>query len=306
MEYSGILFVCCILPLVLLGYFLIPDVARKNKYLIVVSLILIGLSQLVYLPLIVWMAYLTFKLTLKIQRGKKTTAIGPVAVNLGALLLLKYLDPIIVQFGFFADKGGLLVWLVNAAVTWMNGLGFALGIPKSVAPLGFSFFVVTSLSYVLDVYRGKYPAEKRFGNLLLYLVMFPKFFQGPLVRYDEVRVTILERRMSFRRCIDGIVRFATGLGKKAVLADYCGWMITELVSSKSDQALVGSWLAAILFLFQVYFDFSGCCDMANGLARILGFRFPENFRKPYLAMSVTEFWERWNITLREFFEEHVL
>lgn len=305
MEFSGLLFVCGMLPLIILGYFLIPDMAGKNKYLIAVSLILIGLSQIIYLPLIVGITYLTYRMSLKIRRGKMATVIVPAAFNLGSLLVLKYLDPILVQFGLFADKGGLLVGFASEAIYRINGLGMNLNIPESVAPLGFSFYILSSLSYILDVYKGKYPAEKKFGNLLLYFVMFSKYFQGPLVRYDQIRGQILPRRVSFHRCLEGAARFATGLGKKAILADYCGVYLLELASSKSDQALVGSWIAAILFFFRIYFDFTGCCDMANGLANIFGFRFPENFKKPYMAISVTEFWERWNITLRGFFVDYV-
>ena len=305
MEFSSLLFVTGVLPLFLLIYFLIPDVGRRNMLLIVFSLLLITLRQPVYLPLLFLLSRYTFSSAKKIRKGQKRTVALPVAVNLCALLLLKYLDPILVQLGLFTRQGGLLQGIVKQIVDAMNGLGMTLNIPQKLAPIGFSFFVLSSVSYLLDVYRGKCQAESSFRNLLLYLLLFPKYFQGPLARYAELSSQIRERHENYRAVFDGALRFCTGLGKKVLLADFCGYMIGEFAAAKSDLTLVGSWLTAVLYLFRIYYDFSGCCDMAVGLGRILGFRFPENFNRPYLALSVTEFWERWNLTLRKFFADYV-
>ncbi len=305
MEFSSLFFISCLLPLIVLCYYLIPDVGRRNIFLLAVSFLMFGMCQPVYIPLLVILSQVTFRMGQKVRKGRRGTVCLPVAVNLAALLLLKYADSILVQLGAFAEKGGLFLGLVRGLVEWLNSLGMTLRLPDTLAPLGFSFFVVSSVSYLLDVYRGKCAPEKCYRDFLLYLMFFPKFFQGPLVRYGEMRVQIRERRDNFRRVFDGILRFVTGLGKKVLLADYCGRIIAEMAVSKSDQALVGSWLGAVLFLLQIYYDFSGCCDMAVGLGKIFGFRLPENFKRPYLAMSVTEFWERWNVTLRAFFVDNV-
>ncbi len=305
MDFSGLFFLTGVLPAILLTYFLIPDVGRRNLFLIGASLLIFGLCQPVYLPLLLILSRYTYASARKIRRGKKGTVAIPVAVHLLALLLLKYLDPILVQLGVGVQSGGLLLGFTGRIVEALNKFGMRLQIPSTLAPLGFSFLVLSSISYLLDVYRGNCTAESSFRNLLLYLLIFPKFYQGPFVRYGDLSPQIRERRENFRAVFDGALRFCTGLGKKVLLADFCGHMISDLAAVKSDLTLVGSWLTAGLYLFRIYYDFSGCCDMAVGLGRMLGFRFPENFNRPYLALSVTEFWERWNITLRSFFTDYV-
>lgn len=299
------LFFTGVLPLFLLIYFLIPDVRRRNLLLLVFSLLVITLLQPVYLLLLFALSRYSFCAAKKIRKGQKRTVALPVTVNLSALLLLKYLDPILVQLGLFTQQGGLLLGVINRIVEAVNGLGMALNLPEQLAPIGFSLFVLSSVSYLLDIYRGKSKPEESFLNLLLWLVLFPKFFQGPLVRYGELLPQIRERRENFRAVFDGAVRFCTGLGKKVLLADFCGYMIGQFAAARSDLTLVGSWVTAVLYFFRIYYDFSGCCDMAIGFGKILGFRFPENFNRTYLALSVTEFWERWNLTLRKFFADYV-
>ncbi len=292
MEFSGLFFLSAALPVVLLAYFLIPDVGRRNVLLILASLLLYGVWQPVYVPLLLMLCRLNFSQALKIKKGRRDTVVFPIAFDLGVLAVLKYADPFLLGF-------------VSAGVEWLNGYGLKLQCPDTLTPLGISFFTLTAISYLLDVYRGKYPAERSFRHFLLHMVMFPKLFQGPLVRYDQTVPYLKERREHYRQSFDGLVRFCTGLGKKVLLADCCGRMIAELVSAKSDQALVGSWLVAVLFFFQIHYDFSGCCDMAVGLGRIFGFKFPENFNLPYTALSVTEFCQRWNLTLGSFFRDYV-
>lgn len=305
MEFSGLFSLYGVLPLTLLAYFLIPDVGRKNTLLIVASLLLYAMCQPLYVPVLLLLCRMNFRMAQKIKKGRKNTVLLPVACNLGVLLLLKYADPLLMLAGIGAESGGLLTGFAGRVVEALNKLGMSMEKPTSLAPLGISFYTLTVISYLLDVYRGKHPAERSFKSFLLHMVLFPKLFQGPIVRYEQVSPQLKERRENYRQVVEGLLRFCTGLGKKVLLADYCGRMIAELAEMKSDQALIGSWLAAVLFLFRIYYDFSGCCDMAVGLGRIFGFRFPENFNLPYTALSVTDFCERWNLTLGNFFRDYV-
>ena len=156
-----------------------------------------------------------------------------------------------------------------------------------------------------DVYRGKVKAERSFFNLLLYLSMFPKMMQGPIVRYEQVARQLMDRRTTPRAAFEGAQRFIIGLAKKVLLADYAGKVVASLSTGGGNGTFVGAWLAALMFMFQIYFDFSGYSDMAIGLGRIFGFRYCENFDLPYISTSITEFWRRWHMSLGSFFRDYV-
>ena len=305
MEFSSLLFLYVVLPMILLGYFLIPDVGRRNMFLIAVGMLLYSMVQPLYLLLMVLLSRFTFTMAKKMKHDKPASLFLPVLVNLIPLLLLKYLDPVLLSAGIGAKEGGILLGLIGKAVDAINGTGLKLHAPVSLTPLGCSFYVLGAISYLTDVYRGKFPAEKSYKSFLLYVFFIPKLFQGPVVRYDQMRLQLRERKENYRAVFEGALRFFTGLGKKVLLADACARMINEMAASGSNLALVGSWLTAELFLFRVYYDFSGCCDMAVGLGRIFGFRLPENFNLPFMALSVTEFFERWNLTLRSFVKDYI-
>ena len=305
MEFSGLFFLYVLLPLFLLGYFLFPDVGRKNVYLIAVSFLMYALIQPLYAVVIFVISRANFRWSLMIRKGKKKTVAVPLLVNIVVLFVLRYLDPVLLAAGIGVGENGLLAGLIGRIVQGLNDHGMSLKIPVSLVPVGYAFFSLSSISYILDVYHGKYPPEKSFSQFLLYLVMFPKLFQGPLVRYDQVRLQLKQRGVYLRNILEGATRFATGLGKKVLIADFCGRMLLELSESGADQALFGAWLRPILVLFRIYFDLSAACDMAIGLGKILGFKFPENFKRPFTEMSVTEFFEGWNLTVRGFFCEYV-
>lgn len=301
MDLSCLLLFIC-LPVFVALYLLIPDVRRKNMLLIAGSLLVIGILQPCSLVLYLLLAWMTFKMAKNVKRGKKVTVILPISINLFFLFLLKYLDALLDETVL---TGGLILPALNKLIDYLNANGCTFPQALTLAPVGMSFYILLVASYLLDIYRGRIKAESRFGSFLLYFFMFPKFFQGPIVRYRDLALSLRERRTENARNFFGLLRFCTGLGKKVLLADGCGRIMIELAESGSDQALIGSWLAAALFFFRVYFDFSGCCDMVIGLAGILGFRLPENFIKPYQALSVTEFSERWNLTVRRFFLDYV-
>ena len=303
MEFANLYFLYILLPLTLLIYFLMPDVRRKNLVLLVVSLLFYAMGQPIYLLLLIGLSYANYQLALKIKAGDKRSLILPIAMNIGVLALFKYLDFFLGFFGI-STENGLLLGMVKGMVNGLNAIGFSFAEPTTVLPIGISFYTFSVISYLADVYTQKVKAEKVYLNFLLYICMFPKMLQGPIVRYEQVAKQLNERRTNPRMIFEGALRFCVGLAKKVLLADYCGKVVSEL-SSGGDQALIGAWLSAIMFMFQIYFDFAGYSDMAIGLGKIFGFRYCENFDLPYTSTSITEFWRRWHMSLGSFFRDYV-
>ena len=158
------------------------------------------------------------------------------------------------------------------------------------------------MSYVIDVYRGESKAEKNFASYATYLCLFPQLIAGPIVRYSDVARELRERSVDTAQFSLGVIRFLVGLGKKVLLANSIG-VLAEL--TVPDGSVLFSWLRAIAYTFQIYFDFAGYSDMAIGMGAMMGFQFPENFNYPYLSRSVTEFWRRWHMTLGGWFRDYV-
>ncbi len=304
MEFSNLYFLYILLPISLLVYFLMPDMRRKNMTLLVVSLLFYAMGQPLYLLLMVALSYLNFRMAHSIDPHEPSTLVLPVAVNIGVLVIFKYLDFFLGIFGL-GGEDGVMLGMAKGIVTSLNAIGFSFQTPSTVLPVGISFYIFSVISYMADVYRGKVAPEQRFSQLMLYLLMFPKLLQGPIVRYTDVAEQLQQRRHHPRMVFEGAQRFIMGLAKKVLLADYCGTIISEMRTGGGDTTLVGVWFVAILYMFQIYFDFSGYSDMAIGLGRIFGFRYCENFDRPYMSLSITEFWRRWHISLGSFFRDYV-
>jgi alginate O-acetyltransferase complex protein AlgI len=213
-----------------------------------------------------------------------------VVVNLAALGVFKYAD--------FA-VGNLNAWL-----RWL-GAG-AVPLPGLVLPIGISFFTFHAVSYVVDVYRRDAAAQKGPVQAALYLLLFPQLIAGPIIRYREIADQLARRRVSIDDMAVGVQRFVIGLGKKMLVANIVAVPVDRIFAMPSDQLTAGhAWLAMVCYTVQIYFDFSGYSDMAIGLARMFGFRFPENFRHPYSARSIQDFWRRWHISLSAWFRDYV-
>ena len=303
MEFTNLYFLYILLPLTMVVYFVIPDVRRKNIALLTISLLFYAMGQPLYIPLLVGLSYVNYILALRIRPDKKLTVVIPVAINIIVLALFKYLDFFLGMLGVQTETG-VLLGLLKSVTEGLNSIGFSFREPTTVLPIGISFYTFSAISYLVDVYRRKFPAEKSFFELLLYFCLFPKMLQGPIVRYEQMRKRLHQRKVNIRRVYEGLLRFVVGLSKKVLLADYCGKVVAELAGG-ADQALVGAWLSALLFTFQIYYDFSGYTDMAIGLGQMFGFRFCENFDLPYTSLSVTEFWRRWHMSLGSFFRDYV-
>ena len=185
---------------------------------------------------------------------------------------------------------------------------FSLNLPlkEVVLPIGISFYTFQALSYVVDVYRGEVKSEKNPLKVGLYIALFPQLIAGPIVRYNTIAAELTDRKETWDDFSAGAVRFTTGLAKKMVLANPCGYIADMAFNApQNEQTVLLCWMGAIAYTFQIYFDFSGYSDMAIGLGRMFGFHFLENFNFPYIAKGITDFWRRWHISLSTWFRDYV-
>ena len=178
--------------------------------------------------------------------------------------------------------------------------------PQIALPIGISFYTFQAMSYVIDVYRGQVGVQRSFAKFLLYVSLFPQLIAGPIVRYADVAGQIDARSFDAADAFYGATRFCIGLAKKVLLADAAGKVAAQILDGNAASATTAAaWLGIVLYTFEIYFDFSGYSDMAIGMGRIFGFKYPENFRLPYTSRSITEFWRRWHISLGSFFRDYV-
>lgn len=285
MVFSSVIFLCLFLPIVLGGYYLLPKREAKNLWLIAASLLFYAFSGLWYVLLLLFSVFCNYLAGLFVS-GRKGVLYVAVAVNLGVLGVFKYLT--------------FLVRTVDQLP------GVAITVSSIVLPVGISFFTFQGLSYVIDVYRNERLKSTRFRDVLLYIALFPQLTAGPIVRYEDVADEIKGRRHTLEQLANGLRRFIIGLSKKLLIADVCGSVVTLIYSA--ERSVLDSrtaWLAAVCYLIQIYFDFSGYSDMAIGLGLCFGFHFKENFNYPYISSSIQEFWRRWHISLSTWFREYL-
>ena len=287
MVFSSLLFLYVFLPVCLLLYFLVPGLTGKNIVLLCASLVFYAWGEPVYVFLMLAVAALNWGFGLLLEkRPEKLWLALCVALNLVSLVVFKY--------------AGFLVENCNAL------FGTALRDPQISLPIGISFYTFQALSYSVDVYRKDVGAQRSYWKFLLYVSMFPQLIAGPIVRYVDVAAQIESRESDPENVFRGVTRFCVGLGKKVLLADHVGQVADQLLGgSFTGATTLGIWLGALMYMFQIYFDFSGYSDMAIGLGRIFGFRYMENFKLPYTSKSISEFWRRWHISLSSFFRDYV-
>lgn len=178
--------------------------------------------------------------------------------------------------------------------------------PEIALPIGISFYTFQILSYIIDVYKNRVSTQKSLVNFALYISMFPQLIAGPIVQYSTIEAQLKKRNESCELVSKGIYLFCIGLAKKVIFANTAGAVYEKYLAIGFDRlSFLGAWSAIIFYAFQIYFDFSGYSDMAKGLGYMFGFEFPENFRYPYMADSITDFWRRWHITLSSWFRDYV-
>lgn len=302
MLFADILFLFLFLPLCIILYFAARNINSKNTVLLVFSLIFYAWGEPVRILLLLLSAAINYALAIMMELSKNTNKAKPYLVlslvyNIAMLGLFKYTDFII---------------------TNINGLfGTSLPLQHIALPLGISFYTFQIISYMMDVYWDKVSAQRKFADLLMYISLFPQLVAGPIVRYETIAEEIKHRRTTIVDFAEGASRLIVGLTKKVLIANNLN-LLVELMFNVEKSAegvttavnvgsstVVGTWIGVIAYSLQVYFDFSGYSDMAIGMGRIFGFHFDENFNHPFVCRSISEFWQRWHISLGSFFRDYL-
>ena len=286
MLFSSISFIYYFLPLILIIYFIVPK-RFKNIVLLLFSLFFYFYGEGIYIIFLLLSCFVNYVIGIMIDNyegeKRKLFLIIGLIFDIGLLIYFKYTN-------FFIDN-------------FNNLFNTSINIGKIIMPLGISFFTFQTISYLIDVYKKDVPADKSFIDLSCYITLFPQLVAGPIVRYQTIKEELKNKDISYDNFAYGIERFVFGLSKKVLLANNFG-LIVDLLN-KSSGSVLSSWLIAISYTLQIYFDFSGYSDMAIGLGRIFGFKFLENFNYPYIAKSITDFWRRWHISLSSFFRDYI-
>ena len=298
MVFSSPLFLCYFLPVFLGLYWLAPR-RLKNAVALAASLLFYAWGGLPFLGLFLGSVVVNFFLIRGMAaepvRGRQRIyLLISVVLNVAMLFYFKYAN------FFVANVGAVQSYFGGPALSW----------EKVVLPIGISFFTFEKLTYTIDVYRGVNKPLRSFWDFLLYIMLFPKLIAGPIVRFHEIAGQLdAEGRRPFETIdhkLAGLFRFTLGLAKKVLIANVLGEQADRVFAlDPNTLPLLTAWAGAGAYTLQIYFDFSGYTDMALGLGRLIGFQFPENFNSPYISRSITEFWQRWHITLGRWMRDYL-
>ncbi len=297
MEFHSSIFLTLFLPMVL-GLYFLADKKYKNKLLLVASILFYSWGEPRFFFAILITTIIDFYLVHKIHKSEKGNSrklflIISLSINFGLLFYYKYCS-------FFIENISILLQSVGIAkIKWL----------ELALPIGISFYTFETVTYVVDVYRKVHKPLKHFSDYLLYILLFPKLVAGPIIRYHEIADQITDRSANDTTDLKltGFYRFCIGLAKKVLIANALSQYYIDGVFQGNPELLSTSsaWLGLLAFTFQIYFDFSGYCDIAIGIGNMLGFKFPENFNSPYLSQSISEFWRRWHITLGNWMKNYL-
>lgn len=288
MVFSSIVFLLFFLPAFLLTYYF-ADKKYKNLVILLFSILFYSWGAPKFIFVILGSTFLDFHLVQWMVRSdnklhRRLILAFSVTINLGLLFYFKYSN-------FFIEN-------VN---TFLSVFGYEnIHWTKLVLPIGISFYTFETITYIVDVYRGVHKPLRNFWDYQLYIILFPKLIAGPIVRYHDLADQINDRTQNdtVDNQLTGFYRFSLGLAKKVLIANHMGHQADMIFAMEySDISSGTAWIGILAYSFQIYFDFSGYSDMAIGLAKMIGFKFPENFNNPYISQSITEFWRRWHITL---------
>lgn len=292
MVFSSLEFLIWFFPIVLVGYFFLPP-KMKNFWLFAVSIFFYYLGSKDYLWLflsVIGIAYVGGIVETKLhgEKQKKIALVLSVATMLSFLAYFKYFNFVVFNINVFFDQ--------------------TIEFKEKILPIGISFFTFQAISYVVDVYRGEEVIYNPI-DMGLYIAFFPQLIAGPIVRFHDVRKYFDSnyRKNDFEKFSAGIWRFSVGFCKKVLIANNIGGLANLVYSVRdiSEFSVLYTWLGAIAYSLQIYYDFSGYSDMAIGLGKIFGFEFQENFNYPYFAGTIKDFWRRWHISLSQFFRDYV-
>jgi len=289
MVFSSSTFLFAFLPLALAGYALTRTTRLRNLWLLLASLVFYAWGESFYVLILLVSIFCNWLVALALQKHRRMAVLAAgVTLNLALLGFYKYAN-------FIVDTA-------SALSAWA-GLPAVVAAPVHL-PLGISFFTFQAISYLVDVYRQDAPAQRRLSDVALYISLFPQLIAGPIVRYASIEKQLAKRSFDLENFVAGARRFIIGLAKKVLIANVLGETADNIFGLESPAATT-AWLGVACYTLQIYFDFSGYSDMAIGLGRMFGFRFDENFKYPYIATSIRDFWRRWHISLSSWFRDYV-
>lgn len=278
MVFSSGVFLFLFLPALLISYYSAKSRTIRNYILLAASLAFYSWGEPVFVFIMLVSIIINWYIALSVH-GRKSLLVLAITLDVLLLGVFKYA-------GFITENLGL------------NRINIAL-------PIGISFFTFQMMSYVFDVYYGTTPAQKNPMYVALYISFFPQLIAGPIVRYNQIEAAISDRTENFNDFSEGVSRFIYGLGKKLLVANFVAQIADNLFGYIENPSVMMSWLGAVCYTLQIYYDFSGYSDMAIGLGLMFGFRFEENFNYPYTANGIRDFWSRWHISLSTWFRDYV-
>lgn len=294
MVFSSAIFIFGFLPLMLAVYFVAPKPLR-NVVLLVGSLFFYAWGEVFFVGVLlasIAANYAFGRLIDHFRDHRQNRLILALGVGTNLLLLGSYK-----YANFLVDSLNVPLGAVGISPMQLDPVHL---------PIGISFFTFQALSYLVDVYRSDAPVSRNLFHVALYISMFPQLIAGPIVRYQQVAEQIVSRHVDMALFASGVRRFIIGLGKKVLIANPLGEVADQIFALSGGDLTTGlAWLGIACYTLQIYFDFSGYSDMAIGLGKMFGFRFPENFNYPYISLSIREFWRRWHISLSSWFRDYL-
>lgn len=291
MVFSRLFFLYLFFPVCLIAYAAAGNIKNKNLVLVIFSLIFYAWGEPFYIFLLIASSLINYGAGLAIDRfrGRKADTVITVSAVIYNILML----------GVFKYSG----FIVENINTFFNA---DISIPDIRLPIGISFYTFQIISYIVDCHWEKVKSQRNFIHFLMYVSLFPQLVAGPIVRYSTIEKEINSRRTTVNDLSYGLNRLIIGLSKKVLLANSLGEVANDFLGTPESSTVVVLWLGAALYAMQIYFDFSGYSDMAIGMGRMFGFHFDENFNYPFICKDVTEFWQRWHISLGTFFRDYLL
>jgi len=292
MVFSSITFLFYFLPIFIACYFLTPTIGAKNVVTLLFSLVFYAWGDPRFLLILLFAIVFNYGAAVLIDgrdgAERKSALALAVVVNLAVLGVFKYAN-----------------FITGNLETLLGPLGWGLGATDIELPLGISFFTFHCLSYVIDVYRRRFPANRNPVDVALYISLFPQLVAGPIVRYKTVARQLDNRRATLGRASAGARIFIIGLAQKVLIADVVAPVAQVAFDHAHNPSMAEAWIGLLGYTIQIYFDFAGYSNMAIGLGIVLGFTFPRNFNLPYTSLSITEFWRRWHMSLSSWLRDYL-
>lgn len=290
MVFSSMIFLCVFFPVVFVLHQILPGIKAKNVMLVIASLLFYTYGEPIYIILMLISTFANYVLGRMLASDSETKRKAVIALtvifNIGMLAVFKYADMAVESINYVFDA--------------------SLPLPNIVLPIGISFYTFQAMSYVLDVYRREVEIQKNYFSILLYISFFPQLIAGPIVRYADIQKQIDSRHASSQDIAEGFRRFIVGLGKKVLISNVVAQAVDSIFATNIVNVnALAAWIAALSYMLQIYYDFSGYSDMAIGMGKIFGFHFKENFNYPYTAYTIKDFWRRWHISLSTWFREYL-